>query len=153
MGNNYSGFKSERNPVDSVSRPDCESFCDKLAARAAVLIRLPSEAEWEHACRAGTSTEYSFGNHEAELPQYAWFDGNSDKKSHPVGLKKPNPWGLYDIHGNVQEWCSGAEGVRRGGSWGHGDVGCRASVRDTNLHPSWVVNHGFRVVCWVGGSR
>lgn len=104
-------WKDDDLPVYDVSWDDAVKFCQKLSElpeekAAGRIYRLPTEAEWEFACRAGTTTEYSFGDDASALGEYAWFEGNSGGKTHPVGKKKPNPWGLYDMHGNVPEWCS-----------------------------------------------
>jgi formylglycine-generating enzyme required for sulfatase activity len=123
MGENPSHFKgSDDLPVEEVSWLDAVSFCNKLGEkegrtpcyridgdRVSVVAgngyRLPTEAEWEYACRAGSTTRYPFGDNEAELGEYAWFDGNAGNKTHPVGQKRPNRWGLYDMLGSVWEWC------------------------------------------------
>ena len=109
MGSNPSKFKGKDRPVESLVWDAADQFCKKLSGKAKVKARLPTEAEWEYACRAGTTTRFSFGddlNYE-ELTKYAWFwdSKNKDNEQHPVGLKLPNPWGLYDMHGNVWEWC------------------------------------------------
>ncbi len=91
-------------PVNSLSQYAALMYCRWLYNKTAIFYRLPSEAEWEYACRAGTTTAYFFGNDEANLGKYAWYKNNSDDKFHQAGLKLPNAWGLYDILGNVSEW-------------------------------------------------
>jgi formylglycine-generating enzyme required for sulfatase activity len=99
-----------KRPVDQVSWGDAEEFCQKLSAlpeekALGRVYRLPTEAQWEYACRAGTTTRWSCGDDENRLRDYAWTVENSGHQTHPVGQKMPNPWGLYDMHGNVFEWC------------------------------------------------
>jgi len=104
MGNNPSrSTKAPDCPVDNVSAADALAFCDKLARKSGQQARLPTEAEWEYASRAGRDTKWFFGNDPAAIGEYAWFKGNAGGKSHPVGRKKANPWGLHDIYGNVNE--------------------------------------------------
>jgi len=104
MGSNPSRSTKEPNcPVDNVSEQDAVEFCAKLAEKTGQETRLPTEAEWEYASRAGKATKWFFGDDPSKLEDYAWFKDNAEMKSHPVGQKKPNPWGLYDIYGNVCE--------------------------------------------------
>ena len=107
MGNNPSHFKGPKNPVEQVSWDDCQASLTKLNAkvRPGGKFALPTEAQWEYACRAGSTTRYCFGDEESRLGEYAWYGANSGSKTHPVGEKKPNAWGLHDMHGNVWEWC------------------------------------------------
>ena len=141
MGNNPSHFKGPKNPVEQVSWDDCQQFLEQAQREGRPRggkFQLPTEAQWEYACRAGSTTRYCFGDDESELGEYAWYDANSGSKTHPVGEKKPNAWGLYDMHGNVWEWCqdwydggyyansptddptgpaTGSDRVFRGGGW------------------------------------
>jgi formylglycine-generating enzyme required for sulfatase activity len=99
------GFaQTDDHPVVCVSWNDTQAFCAWLSKKEAHTYHLPTEAQWEYACRAGSRTRYYFGDSDADLPNYAWFGPNADMQSQPVGRKKPNAWGLYDMHGNVWEW-------------------------------------------------
>jgi formylglycine-generating enzyme required for sulfatase activity len=163
MGGTPSLFTGAALPVEQVSWNDCQAFVKKVSAAAGQTCRLPSEAEWEYACRAGSGSAYSFGDDEAQLGAHAWFDANSASTTHPVGGKKPNRWGLHDMHGNVWEWCQdwhgdygsvsqedpdGAEkgGLRvlRGGGWDFNPVHCRSAYRIRLDGRSGLI--GFRVV-------
>jgi formylglycine-generating enzyme required for sulfatase activity len=150
-GKNPSYFKGNADlPVEQVSWQDCMKFVGALASAApeGLQFDLPTEAEWEYACRADSTTAWSFGDHESGLDDYAWFYGNSDGKTHPVGQKRPNAWGLYDMHGNVWEWCrdwygrykagpvrdpqgprSGEYRILRGGSWAGDPRYTRSAIR------------------------
>ena len=132
---------------------DAVAYCEKLSSlpaevAAGRVYRLPPEAEWEYACRAGTTTVYSFGDDEQDLGKYAWFDDNSGKTTHAVGEKLPNGWGLYDMHGNVWEWCSDAEGSFRvylGGGWSRGAAFCQSAFRGSGDPTLRSNNYGFRL--------
>lgn len=123
MGNNPSYFKGANNPVERVSWNDCQIFCKKTG------LSLPTEEQWEYACRAGTTGKYAGNN----IDDLAWYSSNSDSRTHSVGFKEPNEWGLYDMHGNVWEWCSNKESgssdrVVRGGCWYFPAEGCRSAM-------------------------
>ena len=156
-------------PVEKVSWEDAVEFCKKLSElpeekKAGRVYRLPTEAEWEYACRAGSKAAYSFDDEEGLLPEYGWFYRNSSDRTHTVGLLEPNAWGLYDMHGNVWEWCSdwceeypkgavsdptgpkeGSFRVFRGGSCYNVAAFCRSGLRNWFV-PSYRSDYlGFRV--------
>jgi formylglycine-generating enzyme required for sulfatase activity len=163
---NPSHFKGADLPVEQITWPMAAKFCNARSRYEGLKpcynedtaecdftadgYRLPTEAEWEYACRAGTQTDYSHGNDARTLGDLAWFADNADKKTHPVGKKKANPWGLFDMHGNVAEWCNdvfdrdyyqtspeknprgpadGKEYVLRGGSWKSSADAARSAYR------------------------
>jgi len=163
MGRNPSKFKGAKKPVDSVSWEACQKFVAALKERVpGQTFRLPTEAEWEYACRANSKTDYFYGNSPDKFSDYAWYKENCENTTHPVGQKKPNAWGLHDIYGNVWEWCqdwhgeytsksitdptgpaNGAHRVLRGGSWNSGGV--RSASRISSAHPL-AASCGLRVV-------
>jgi hypothetical protein len=167
MGVNPSAFRgadATKHPVEKVSWENAVEFCKRLSElpeerQHRRVYRLPTEAEWEYSCRAGTRTAYSFGDDAAKLVEHAWFEGNAKKKTHEVGSRTANPWGLHDMHGNVREWCADydpdiplAKGaipwrVLRGGSYNDEADACRSAARRSSMEN--FVNgsgFGFRVV-------
>jgi len=104
-GKNPSSMVGQQNPVDTVSWNDAVAFCRAASRKTRKTVHLPTEAQWEYACRAGTTTVFSFGNVAKDLDAYGWYMDNSGRKTHPVAQAKPNAFGLYDMHGNVMEWC------------------------------------------------
>ena len=140
-------------PVVWVSWNNAKAFCAWLSKKTGRSFGLPTEKQWEFACRAGSTGDYCFGSDAGQLGEYAWYGANSGVQTHPVGKKKPNAFGLYDVHGNVWEWCEDAEGgsrVLRGGSWGSAANYCRASSRSMTDPAGSVIIYGFRVVCVPG---
>jgi formylglycine-generating enzyme required for sulfatase activity len=168
MGANPSRFKGKRRPVEYVSWKDIQTFIEKLNQHErqsnGVLCHLPTEAQWEYAARAGSTTAYHFGDDPADLYHYDWYAGNAGGTTHPVGRRKPNAWGLYDMYGNVSEWVqdgrrnykqdavtdpqgqtfADAERVIRGGNWLSQARVARSASRKW-FHPSLsLVGVGFR---------
>jgi formylglycine-generating enzyme required for sulfatase activity len=181
VGKNPAKWRGPRNSVEMVSWTDATDFCRKATAeliRRKLLsegdvVRLPTEAEWEYACRAGTTTKYSFGDKAADLKDYAWFQDNSKGEDPPVGKKKANPWGLHDIHGYVSEWVRDAwhpsyegapadgsaweadddkERVARGGSFADPADECRSAYRHHFPPEHRSDRVGFRCVLVKGGK-
>jgi len=166
MGKNPSTTKGDHHPVQWINWFDARKFCKKLSERTGKKYRLPTEAEWEYAARAGTDTPWFFGEGSKDLGFYAWYKGNAQNVIHPVGKKKPNPWGLYDIYGNVSEWTydgylgrykvedtvdpTGAPvsslKVRRGGSYVDPAKWCRSGRRRVEDYTVRLPQSGFRVV-------
>lgn len=167
MGTDPSYFKGDNHPVEQVSWYYAQEFCRRLSEITGQTFRLPSEAEWEYACRAGSTGKYCFGDDPKQLGDYAWYAENSDDTTHPVGQKLPNAFGLYDMHGNVWEWCqddwhpnykgaptdgSAWEGdspykIVRGGSWFNSQLLARAISRNYFRPANRDFNVGFRVLC------
>ena len=177
-GGSPSNFSGDKRPVENVSwnairgnsgtynwpgssAVDATSFVGRIQKRTGLAFDLPTEAQWEYACRAGTTTAYSYGG--SANGDYMWYDSNSSSQTHEVGTKKPNPWGLYDMHGNVWEWCldwygslsggtdpkgssSGSYRVRRGGGWGGNAGYCASSYRNYYYPSSANDYYGFRLV-------
>jgi formylglycine-generating enzyme required for sulfatase activity len=162
------GFpQTGEHPVVCVSWMDAKAFCTWLGQKTGKTCRLPTEAQWEYACRAGSTGKWCFGDNEGGLTEYAWYEGNSNDRTHPVGRKNPNSWGLYDMHGNVWEWCEdwyageyyrhspredptgpaiGRDRVLRGGTWCGESDECRSAYRDGYAPTETFADTGFRVV-------
>ena len=165
------GVDLDKLPVESVSWEDAVEFCRVFTEQERKAGRLPpgweyhlpTEAQWEYACRAGTQTAYSFGDEDLRLGDFAWHSGNSAERTHEVGQKLPNAWGLHDVHGNVWEWCRDAYQetlvggtdpefaqqatyrVHRGGSWDFSAVLCRLAYRNGYAPGVRRVDLGFRL--------
>ncbi len=188
IGNNPAKFDGEQNPMEQIRWTQAVRYCNARSEKEGLKpcydedtwacdftangYRLPTEAEWEYACRAGTTTKHSFGDDPQTLKSHAWFKANSDKKTHPVGAKTPNPWGLWDMYGNVAEWCNdwyaedyyrssphndprgpdtGTKRVLRGGAWTSPPEKCSSVYRmsDAPALPDVCLgydDYGFRCV-------
>lgn len=155
-GENPSCFKGNDNPVDHLIWDEAVDFCRKAASQTRQSIRLPKEPEWEFACRAGTTTTYNSGDAESDLARVGWYSSNSNSTSHPVGQKEPNAFDLYDMHGNICEWCMDSDpqgyGVLRGGSWESLPIGCTSAFRRKDSPAMRYMDTGFRVVVPVIGQ-
>jgi formylglycine-generating enzyme required for sulfatase activity len=173
MGISPTGFQGDARPVEQVSWEDAAEFCRRLGAREQKTYRLPTEAEWEYTCRAGSRAAFCYGDDDTRLGEFAWYDASAGAKTHPVGSRKPNAWGIYDMHGNVWEWCQDWDGddfystgpgtdpkgpstgeyrVLRGGCWYNRPVFCRSARRDSNRPDYRDDGIGFRVVLQVGDA-
>ncbi len=142
MGANPSAFVGPDRPVEQVSAHDCEEFIRRLDATGQGPFRLPTEAEWEYACRAGSTGTFCFGGDEALLGDYAWYSANAGGETRPVGLKRPNAWGLHDVHGNVWEWCQ---------DWWD-DYGPGPAIDPQGPREGFMGARVFRGGCWRGGA-
>jgi len=163
---NDNGWGREKRPAINVKWSDANAFAKWMSSKTGHKYRLPTEAEWEYVARAGTTTSFSFGDNEADFPEYAWNGKNANKRTHPVGQKKSNPWGLYDIHGNVWEWTASAyaeeydgselkqatfidkkeKAVVRGGAWYFLPKGMRSADRRLYAPGFRLPYIGFRLV-------
>jgi formylglycine-generating enzyme required for sulfatase activity len=167
IGATPSQFKGRDLPVEQVSWTDAQEFCKKVSEKTGFSVRLPTDAEWEHACRAGTKTTYYTGDAETDLDRAGWYSNNSKGATHPVGQKTPNAWGVHDMHGNVWEWCAdwfeayksepaidpqgaaqGQSRVLRGGSWDDLPWFCRSVKRDGYYPDARYYYFGCRVAVW-----
>ncbi len=167
IGTNPSTYIGKDNPVENVSWDDAQAFCKKVTEQTEANVGLPTEAEWEYACRAGTTTTYNSGDAEGDLDGVAWYCENSKDSTHPVGKKQSNAFGLYDMHGNLYQWCQdwyrdyyyskspaenpqgpvhGVFRVLRGGSWHDVPIDCRSADRYRDHPDSRNVFVGFRVL-------
>jgi formylglycine-generating enzyme required for sulfatase activity len=173
-GKNPSHFPGDTKPVEQISWGECQKWLQNMLKKVPTLqLSLPSEAQWEYACRAGSTSAYCFGDDPTALSKYGWFDENSKDTTHPVKQFQPNGWGLYDMHGNVWEWCSDwygdyypasaqsdpigpAEGksrVFRGGSWYNPARVLRSACRFRNSPGFRSVNLGFRIASSALGAE
>jgi formylglycine-generating enzyme required for sulfatase activity len=165
MNGDPSRFLGDLLPVEQVTWFEAVDFCRKLSAMEGKHYRLPTEAEWEYACRAETTSQYNTGDGTAAMAVAGWYMDNADGRTHPVGEKNANSWGLFDMHGNVWQWCSdvyddypdgaatdptgpasGKRRVCRGGSWNTGASECRSAARNDLDPKARYFDCGFRVV-------